>query len=315
MTIASDRPSDPPAWIRLALLLLLPMAAIVIWTDGQQYDPGLLNFSKDQSSIDTTWIPERIDTMSRLGPLRHYNRDNLSDYVDGHAESYLAQGFKHLMVADYGSDRGPNQPQLTIDIYDMGQPLYAFGILMNETPANAKAVTIGAMGFAIDQGIQFIDGPYFIKLSVFAAGLPVSDWAQKVAQPLSKRSGASALVFGFPPLGEEVATRFVKEDYHGLAFFRNVLERQFKLKDTTFQAFLITGSTAELEQVKKKLLSFLAEEKIPSDTITDNAISRLVIHDPYEGDWFLVEHGSRILGVFGIEYAAIAAPFQEFFRP
>lgn len=307
---------EPHPWIRVALLLILPLAATLVWWDGQHYEQGLLRLSKeDAASMETSWIPEKIDTLARVGKLRHYTKETLSDYVDGHADAYLAQGFKHLVVADYGQDPTNKQPQLTIDSYDMETPLNAFGMLMNETPANGQSVTVGTMGFAHNQGIDFVQGNFFIKMTTFTPNQPLETWANQFAIPLVAKTGKSPLVFGFPKLGDEVSTQFIRENYHGLAFLHNVLVRQFKRGDTTFEAFLLTGSPEELAHVKMKLTDFLAQEKIATSLVTEGPIPRLIIHDPYEGDWFVMEKKTQLLGIFGSDVSALEKPLQEFFQP
>ncbi|MBF0435478.1 MAG: hypothetical protein HQL77_08915 [Magnetococcales bacterium] len=308
---------EPHPWIRVALLLLLPLLATLVWWDGQHYDPDVLQFAKggNAPSVDSAWIPEKIGALVRIGKLRHYTKETLSDYVDGHADAYLAQGFKHLVVADYGVDATTNQPQLTVDVFDMEQPLNAFGMLMNETTANAKAVTIGAMGFAHNQALDFIQGGFLIKLTTFTPDQPLETWAAHLATPLTAKTGKSTLVFGFPDLGDAVSTRFIRENYHGLAFLRNVLVRQFKRGEVTFEAFLLTGSPNELAAVKKQLTEFLAREKITTSTITEGSLPRLVIHDPYEGDWFVMERKSQWLGIFGTDAQTLETPLKDFFQP
>ncbi|MEO5328351.1 MAG: hypothetical protein H7829_08895 [Magnetococcus sp. THC-1_WYH] len=310
--------NEPHPWIRVVLLLILGLLALVIGYDGQRYDPGLLDFSKGDGSgaaMDTSWIPEQLPPLSRVGPLRHFTRDNLFEYVNGHAESYINAGFKGLVVAEYGSLDPGSQPQVTMDVFDMGEPLFAFGMLMNETPANVKAINVGTMGFDFGEGINFIQGSLFIKISAFVTGLPLERWGGEIAAGLLKKMGSSPLVLGFPALGEVVETRFIKENYHGLAFFGNVLERTFKRGETVFQSFLLTGSPEELAKRKQALLDFLAKENIPATMVQDGGIPYLRIQDPYEGDWFVVEHGPQILGIFGMEMQPLVQPLKEFFNP
>ncbi|MBF0147893.1 MAG: hypothetical protein HQL84_16875 [Magnetococcales bacterium] len=309
-------PEEPHPWIRGALILLLPILASGIWVKGQQYDPEVLDLSRSGASVrDTSWIPDKLPPLSRLGPLRQFTRENLSDYVNGHAEFYLNAGFKGLVVAEYAPEGEQRSPQVTIDIFDMGEPLHAFGTLMNETPANVKSLAVGAMGFDLGQGINFIQGGLFIKMTAFVPDLPLAAWAGQWAEQLRKKTGPADLVIGFPALGTVVETRFIKENYHGLAFFDHVLERTFKRDDTLFQSFLMTGTPEELRQRKQALLDFLAKEQIPTTVVQEGSIPHLLIRDPYEGDWFLVEHKNQLLGVFGMAPGSLEQPLKEFLKP
>ncbi|HIJ84320.1 MAG: hypothetical protein HW380_2290 [Magnetococcales bacterium] len=311
-----SRSIDPPAWIRGVLIFMLPLLAVWIWIDGQTYDPGLLDFSRPGgSAADTSWIPEQMPPLSRLGAVRYFTRDNLFEYVNGHAESYINAGFKELWVAEYGSKESGSRPQLTVDIFHMGEPMYAFGMLMNETPANVKTLAVGTMGFDYGQGIHFIQGPLLIKMTAFVPNLPLETWAGPLAGRLREKTGKTDLVIGFPALGEVVETRFIKENYHGLAFFDNVLERTFKRGDTIFQSFLLSGSPSEMAQRKQALLDFLTRDKIPYTLVQEKPIPHLVVHDPYEGDWFMVEHGTQFLGIFGMALEPLEQPLKDFIKP
>lgn len=314
-----SRNVEPHLWIRGALLLALPVLAYLVWIRGQDFDPGLLDFSRPGTgggvTVDFSWIPKQMPPFTRLGALRHYTRENLFEYVNGHAESYLDAGFVGLVVAEYGHPEKEHQPQVTIDIFDMGKPLQAFGLLMNETPANVKAVAVGAMGFDYGQGINFIQGQFFIKMTTFTPQVSMETWAGDWALPLIEKTGKAALDLGFPTLGNVVQTRFIKQNYRGMAFLNNVIERTFKRTEIVFQSFLLTGSPEELQQRKQSLMEFLAKEKIPTTFVSDVAVPHILVHDPYEGDWFLVEHGSRILGVFGIAIDRLEQPLREFIAP
>ncbi|MBF0109583.1 MAG: hypothetical protein HQL76_10445 [Magnetococcales bacterium] len=310
---------EPHPLIRWALLLVLPFLAFLIWRDGQRYDPDVLDLASSggtgSGNRDLSWIPSEMPPLFRQGALRQFDKDNLSDYVNGHAEAYLSAGFKGLIVAEYGFRGEEKSPRLTVDIYDMGQPLHAFGMLMSEIPANVREVAVGAMGFDMGQGIDFIQGRWFVKVTAFAPDLATEAMARQLAERLAQTTEPSELVIGFPELGTVVATRFIKENYHGLEFFDDVLERTFKREDTVFQAFLLTGTPRSLAERNNALLEFLAREKIPTTMVADGGLPHRVIHDPYEGDWFLVEREYRMLGVFGMAFSPLEGALKKFFKP
>jgi len=56
-----------------------------------------------------------------------YNPDNLSEYIHGQAELYLNYDFKELYSVNFRYRERPDET-LTVDVYDMGSPLYAWGL-------------------------------------------------------------------------------------------------------------------------------------------------------------------------------------------
>ena len=88
-----------------------------------------------------------------------YDRDNLYDYINGGAELYLSFGFQKLLNLRYQQE---GQPDIIIDIFNMGDPDQAFGIF-----THSREVIDSSFG----QGSQytaglllFWKGPYYISI-------------------------------------------------------------------------------------------------------------------------------------------------------
>jgi hypothetical protein len=64
---------------------------------------------------------------------RAYTRDTLYDYIDGGAELYLSFGLRSVLSRRYSR---PGQPDIVVDIFDMGTSHDAFGVfsLASEAP-------------------------------------------------------------------------------------------------------------------------------------------------------------------------------------
>ncbi len=290
---APQSPTAPLA-IRLALIALLPLILVYLYLEGQDSDPGLLELRPAESQLAKA-VPTRLGGLERTGAVRHYGKDNLYEYIDGHAEYFIGAGFQGLTVAEYGRD-AENQPQLVVNLYQMDSPLSAFGVLVNEAGSSAS-VELGTLGFTSDQGLSFIQGPYYAQLSLFDPALPALDLARALATALPAADGA-ALSFGFPPLGTVLETRFVRASYRGLAFLNRVIERSFERNGRELDAFLISATAAEVQGITEALDQFLAEEGVASRTESHRDLAFHAVADPYEGDWFYVALPGGLLGVF-----------------
>jgi hypothetical protein len=102
----------------------------------------------------------------------------------------------------------------------------------------------------------------------------------------------------FPELGEPVATYFVKEDYRGLDFLHNVLERVYRRGDEEITLFLINGTQELIIETGRKLLDFLQADGIAFEQQVFEGMSYHRVDDPYEGQWFFVLGETRLLGAF-----------------
>jgi hypothetical protein len=237
--------------------------------------------------------------MPRFGQLRSYHADNLYEYINGHAEYYLSAGFQSLTVAEFAPD-GATQPQLVINLYHMGEPLFAFGVLMDELAPDAEHLEgVGSMAFSAGNGLNLILGPYYLQLSSFTEQADLQAAALALVESLGLELGEVAeLNLRFPELGEPVATYFVKEDYRGLDFLHNVLERVYRRGDEEITLFLINGTQELIIETGRKLLDFLQADGIAFEQQVFEGMSYHRVDDPYEGQWFFVLGETRLLGAF-----------------
>lgn len=301
---------DAPLWSRWLLTLLLPLIALVIYVEGQNYDAGLLQLQAPGQSVIPP-VPEQLVGLPRFGQLRGYHADNLYEYINGHAEYYLSAGFRSLTVAEFAPE-GAQQPQLVVNLYHMGEPLFAFGVLMDELAPDAEHLDgVGSMAFTAGSGLNLVLGPYYLQLSSFAEQADLAAAAGALVDSLRKELGEVAeLDLSFPDLGEPLATYFVKEDYRGLDFLHNVLERVFRRGEEEVTLFLINADQERIAETGRKLLSFLQQDGIPFEEQIFEGMNYHLVDDPYEGAWFFVLGETRLLGAFAEPSAELLQTIQ-----
>ncbi|MBF0584431.1 MAG: hypothetical protein HQL80_09380 [Magnetococcales bacterium] len=287
---------------RLLLIALLPLLATLLYWQGQHYDPMLLDFRAAAGNGRRVPLPERVDAWQRQPDARHFGKENLYEYINGHAEYFLSAGFRALTVVEYRLPTDGQQPSAVLDLYDMGEPLNAFGVLMDES-SNGQSVPVGELGYQSQRSIGFTSGAYYVKLAAFADQLPLLPLAQAVDQGLRKAipstPGSAARNFLFPDLGVVTGTRFIKEDYHGWGFLQRVVERSFNRGDgTAITAFTVSGSAKQMAAMEQAFLAFFQQEGITVTEIRAEGMRLLQIADRYEGDWLLLPMESGWLGVF-----------------
>ena len=285
---------------RYLLLALLPAIAYTIYLTGQNYDPGLIDFKKNiMKERALGIIPENIGDYRLFGNKRNYRKDNLYEYINGHAEYFISGGFKSLTVAEYIKGEG-KAPQVVVDIYDMGEAVNAFGVLMDETSEDAEKVEVGFMGFMGDKTLTFIKGPFFIKVSAFSVGANVKD----IAEAIDKQTkGLHTLIPQFdlfPKKGKiEASQKFVKENYRGLGFLSRVFEVDYRIGKTYFQAALISGERSYIDQVSKQYLEFLDKDGIGylKKEVENGVYYR--VNDPFEGEWVMLPLEETLYCLYG----------------
>ncbi|MEN6560418.1 MAG: DUF6599 family protein [Acidobacteriota bacterium] len=201
---------------------------------------------------------------SRTEAPRSYFPDNLFEYIDGAAESYLSYDFRELLVVDLEKKGTP--ATLTVEIYDMGLPVNAFGIFGAERYPENKPVGLGDLGYVEGEALNFLAGRYYVKMLAFGLGAaPESILAEaggRIAAAIKGAGGASglpALVRAFP--GRDLAARserYIKKNFMGYDFLHDGYVAAYKSGGKELEGFFIdAGSEPEAAAMMDKLLDAL----------------------------------------------------------
>ena len=288
---------------RYLLLSLLPIIALIIYIDGQNYNPELLNFQTVSSfnSLIISYLPQKNDIYQRVGQIRQYSRENLYEYINGRAEYFIAFGFVKLAVADYSSALPEqNNPEFVVDIYDMGKSKNAFGILMEESGENATPVEVGFRGFLTKKALNFIKGQYYIKISAFEDNASLVKFAREMEKKFGDLENSMPQYGKFPEDGRIInSTKFIKENYHGLSFANNAFEQEYEINGERFTSFLIEGNNDEITKLLKQYIEFFEKDNIEYHMLQFKKRNYYRILDPFEGNWFLIPFDKNLFGIYG----------------
>lgn len=287
---------------RIILLLLLPVIALAVYLEGQSYDPALINFTSEdvRPAAAAGLFPRQVNGLARSGQVRVFTRDNLYEYVNGHAEYFISAGFQSLAVGEYrkeGSDSG--QPEVVVDLYDMGKGIHAFGVFTEEVGDNPDAVNVGMMGAKTAQGISFINGKYYIRINTFQETAPIDALAREIDRQIGPSSEEITVFSRLPVLGETVSTRFIKEGYRGLDFANNVVEREYLVDGKNIYVSLVTGTDTEMNERVSSYLAFFNDSDTPYEEMRYKGAVVYKVSDPYEGVWYLVLRSGELFGIYG----------------
>jgi len=293
--------SVPVPWpVRWILLALPPLLAAALYWQSQHYDHGLVDLTAGapaSGAAGASLLPSSLAGRERVGKVRKFSRDTLYEYVNGHAEYYLSAGFESLSVAEYGAD-GQGQPSLVVNLWDMGRPLHAFGVLMDEAGPDAVALEGETLGFLTGNGLSAALGRYYLQLSRFDPALDLAASLDAVRSALGPVQDAGPAVAEFPAFGRLVATRFVKEAYRGIDLLSNVIERRFERDGAEIEAFLIQGDAAKIADLERGLLAFLDADAIGHEDVAVGGRTVHRVSDRYEGDWFFFAAEDRLVGAY-----------------
>ena len=184
------------------------------------------------------------------GEARCYSPDALYEYIDGAADLYLSYGFKQAAVGDYVRG-GEAERRITVDIYDMGAPLHAFGIYGAEKPPDVKEAGVGeygVQGYSLEGLVAAWKGRYYVKVSAAegedaaAARVLASVTAGKIPARLQMPEELRRLPSVNRMAGSE---RYVKTSALGHKFLVEVISAEYKLGEATAALYVADLGTPE----------------------------------------------------------------------
>ncbi len=234
-----------------------------------------------------------------------FRPESLFEYIDGAAESYLGYDFKELRVFQF---KGLDKAELTVEVYDMGTPRNAFGIFSAERSPESRVVGIGLVGYQEEGALNFMTGPYYIKLICYGAGGAASaaleSFARSVEAKAGDRGSLPPLLRAFPAEGLiERSEKFILKNFLGYNFLHDGFVANYSASGLEFDCFFIEGrNDEEAESMMKRYLASLAK----SNPAAKETAAGYRLRDKYALNIFLARKGRIICGVIRVADGAEA---------
>jgi hypothetical protein len=245
--------------------------------------------------------------------VQRYDPQTLFEYIDGAAEAYIGYDFKELIVAMFQGSRP--KTSLTVEIYDMGKSLNAFGIYGAERFPESHFLPIGIQGYQEEGSLNFLADRYYVKLMCYEGGGKTEEllrlFADSIAGKIKNPGDFPALLRIFPRVGlVPNSEKFILRNFLGFKFLKNGFLANYKTDGQEFDCFLIDGHSAEdakamFEQVAA---SFAKSGRSPEK----NSVG-LGFKDAYLQNVFVARMGSYVCGVARIKdgQEALGVKFLE----
>jgi hypothetical protein len=234
------------------------------------------------------WKPE--------GKMKINSQDDLWEYINGAAEQYLAYGFKLLRYRDFSK----GDLLMTVDMYDMGSPLNAFGIYATERPGNVKPLPIGTEAVIIPPAYcLLLKDRFYIKAQMIRGEFDDKS-GMKILNSIEasvKGSSNFPLELSLLPERDKISgsENYVKEKYMGLAELNNVIFAYYAGSEgNEYRCFLVIipqGETAE------EIWGRLSNKWTAAAHREPPVLHRDI---PYEGKIGITLKGDKIFGVSGV---------------
>jgi len=142
-------------------------------------------------------LPKAVENWQPVEPDNFYTPENLFEYINGGAELYLSYGFRVVMNRIYYKK---DQPDIIVDIFDMGNSKNAFGLFMH---SRENIDTLFGQGSEYASGMLiFWKDHYFISILAFPENEELKNAVFKLAGIIEnkiKKDGPLPVLINYLP--------------------------------------------------------------------------------------------------------------------
>ena len=242
------------------------------------------------------------------GEVQTFSPKTLFEYINGDAELYLMYDLQELKVTEYLNEK---KASVIIDVYRHRTPTHAFGIYSQERLSNANFINVGAQGYVEEEILNFIAGPYYVKITGYkiesGAQEVLLSFAKKVLENLGEKGTLPTLLNSFPRDGKvKNSEKFIAKNFLGYSFLHSAFTCDYELSGKKFKLFVI--APADKAECRNIIQKYLAQTgKIEKNV----AEGRRLIPDPHHGEIDLYWQGRYIWGILNLNEASLRSTYLK----
>jgi len=255
-------------------------------------------------------FPE-IAGWKQTGEVETFIPKNLYEYINGAADLYLMYDFEELKVAEYQNDK---KASVTIDVYRHKTPIHAFGIYSQERLPNANYIDIGAQGYVESNVLNFLAGPYYVKIGSYNTGAEDQEvlltFAKKVMDHLGEKGTLPPLLGAFPAEGKvKNSEKFIAKNFLGYSFLHSSFTADYEIAGKKFKLFIIEDR--DPNECRNTIQKYLEQTGKTEKNILEG---RHLIPDPHHGEIELYWQGEYIWGILNINDPDLRSKYLKLFE-
>jgi hypothetical protein len=245
--------------------------------------------------LTAAFNPPSIPGWEQDGDTEIFTGDNLYNHINGASETYFSYHFQTLWVTRYKK----GEAELTLEVYDHGDPVNAYGIYSLERPGSAAVSPIGAEGYFEESTLNFVTGKYYVKMFSFrepnaGSGILLST-AKGFAAGLEPDPQLPDIVKAMP--ADDMvpnSCQFIPDTFMGFEFLGSAFRANYRQDGQTMTLFVICRESPDAASgVLRKYLEFVKED---TANIKEGAYK---LKDPFNGTVYLNWKGNFVIGFSG----------------
>ncbi len=237
---------------------------------------------------------EIVPGWSQDGPARTYTADNLYEYMDGNSEGYFLYNFQEMR----GVTCKKGEITFVLDISDMGDADFAYGMFSATRDLREAAYPVGAGGQIVPRRLIFAKGQYYVEIAAnpegdHTAALKLFAAALDRGVPGSTTPPAALAWF---PKERQVSVRLIPESVLGLRILKSGYMAQYDFG----KAWVVFDKDAAtvMQKLKDRFGETMAAAGIGDEAFqaTDKYLGRLCVFrkGSYVGGWAISDESDEV---------------------
>ena len=230
---------------------------------------------------------------SSRGEILTFNRENLWDHINGAADQFLDLGFQQLRVRDFSK----GSVSLSVELYDMGKDLNAFGIYALERSVPFHPLQIGTQAILYLPGqALLLKNIYYVKLYTYEGELTRESGKEVlrvIAKNLPGKADFPSELQSLPETGRLVGSEgYAREAFLGLNELKSCLYAEYE--DESSKRFKFFRIVTDSPTADKEIY-----ESLPDKWITGKFKEYQIrtVEIPYSGTTAVILTELGLLGV------------------
>jgi hypothetical protein len=255
-----------------------------------------------------TALPPAAGNFKMKGKVVVYTPSTLENHIDGEAEAVKRFDFRQCAYAEYAPSGQGNQ-LITVDVFQMGSPLDAYGYYSQQRNARARFLKMGAEGYQEPTALNFWKGPYYVRLAITAANAPpafqqaMPQIARAVAARLTGPSSPPAMLSLLPPGHAPHTEQYVRSNIAAQSYIGNGVVARYLAAGPQAELFIATfPSPAAAKQAYARYEAFLTKpanlavgaKPAPIKGLGESALG---VRTKFTGEVVIALKGKYLIGV------------------
>ena len=260
---------------------------------------------------DTSTFFPNISGMHKVGLPEIFVPENLYEYINGAAESYLIYEFRDLAVQIYENKQ---KQSVTVEVYRHQNPVHSFGIYSQERPQQSNFLNIGSQAYFEPSILNFLKGNYYVKISTHDFANQdqsiLKQFAEQIERKLKGDGILPPILSWFPVEGKiENSERFISQNFLGYSFLKNVFTADYEVPKNKFTLFLLEANKSD--ECKRILESYLQSTNGLNEDIKED---HYTVDDPYQGTIGILWKDRYLLGIINLEPVEMRSNYLKLFE-